>query len=140
MLSMESSCTAGIEERPSASTDPRKGEQNTQKRAQGCPCRGLQQSSTAPRPQHTRLQARICPFPSRVGKISAPHPPQLQPKPACILPAREMGPGRGQAGPEASHTIPTRKDPRPQKKSQQPLGIFSFVVVAFHILSSFTFS
>lgn len=43
-------------------------------------------------------------------------------------------------GPTPSHTIPTRKHPRPQKKSQQPLGIYFFFLVAFHILSSFTFS
>lgn len=131
-------CTAGTEERPSASTDSGRGNKNTQK-AQGCPRRGLQQSSAPPIPPTHTHRGKDSPF-SQQGKEDPISCPQLHPKPARILPAWEMGPGRGHAGPEASHTIPTRKHPRPQKKSQQPLGFLVFFcccisyIIQFHIL------
>lgn len=131
-------CTAGTEERPSASTDSGRGNKNTQK-AQGCPRRGLQQSSAPPIPPTHTHRGKDSPF-SQQGREDPISCPQLQPKPARILPAWQMGPARGHTGPENIPHHSHKKTPKTTEKVTTASGFFGFFcccisyIIQFHIL------
>lgn len=90
-------------------------------------------------PQHIPTEARTRPSPSRVRKIPSPVLSCSPNQPASFQPGKRDQPG-ATLGLKASHTIPTRKHPRPQKKSQQPLRFLGFFcccisyIIQFHIL------
>lgn len=95
--------------------------------------------STTNPPQHIPTEARTRPSPSRVRKIPSPVLSCSPNQPASFQPGKRDQAG-ATLGLKASHTIPTRKHPRPQKKSQQPLSFLGFFcccisyIIQFHIL------
>lgn len=138
--------SAGTEERPSASTGTGGGgETKTPKKSSQLPSRRPPEELGINSP----FSARTCPSPMGGEGGRCPNGtrgPQQHPRPVCIPAGRARDTGQGGEG---VRVTPSLKNPNPaleenttdhRKRVTAASGYIFFFLVAFHILSSFTFS